>query len=61
MTSEPRKHPSGRPIRKPIKGVQSVWHVPLDGPVTPRLQKQEGASAIGFTANLAAERDWDRE
>lgn len=49
-----------KPIHRPQYGVQSIWRIPGDGPVIPRLQKQEGARAIGFTARLTSE-DFDDE
>jgi len=42
-----------KPIRRPQVGVRSIWRIPDDGPVIPRLQKREGAMAIGFTARIA--------
>lgn len=46
------KHPSGRPIRKPVvKRSEPVWHCPLTEPAVPRLRKPAKgpvADAIGF-------------
>jgi hypothetical protein len=51
------RHPSEKPVRYPKIGVCSIWRVPGDGPVIPRLQKPEGVHAIGFTARICAEDD----
>lgn len=41
------QHPSGRPKRdQNVKG-QTIWRVPLDGYVTPRLRDNH-TDAIGF-------------
>jgi hypothetical protein len=45
---DPRRHPSGKPIRRTERVGCSLWRVPNDGPVIPRLQRQE-TGAIGFT------------
>lgn len=45
----PQKHPSGRPVRKiEVKG-RSIWRVPDEGPVTPRLRDdRKPRDQIGF-------------
>lgn len=55
--TERKPHPSGRPIRKGQYGVKSIYRVPEDGPVIPRLREQRTAQAIGFTARICAEDD----
>lgn len=52
-----KQHPSGRPIREGRVVARSVWRVPDDGYVTPRLRERHGAQAIGFTASLYSEAD----
>jgi hypothetical protein len=52
MTDRRPQHPSGRPIHQPKIGVRSIWRIPDTGPVTPGLQRQETANAIGFMADL---------
>lgn len=49
-----KPHPSGRPIQRPAVGVKSIWRVPEDGYVTPRLRQSERTNAIGFTARIGA-------
>jgi hypothetical protein len=46
-----------KPIRRPKVGVRSLWRVPDEGPIIPRLQKKEGIQAIGFTAKLTSDDD----
>ena len=55
---ERKPHPSGRPIRQSKTGVKSIWRVPEDGYVLPRLRQGEPANAIGFTARICAS-DWN--
>lgn len=50
MQSNKPQHPSARPIRKDERKGHSIWRVPGDGPVLPRLQRKELQAAIGFTA-----------
>lgn len=57
MSEKRPQHPSGRPINRPKYGIKSIWRIPDVGPVTPGLQKKEGAYAVGFTARLCAEDD----
>jgi hypothetical protein len=55
MTDRRPQHPSGKPIRYPKIGVRSIWRIPDTGPVTPGLQKKEGAYAVGFTARILSD------
>lgn len=41
---------SSRLIRKDIRKTLSIWRVPGDGPVIPRLRTAEPKDAIGFCA-----------
>lgn len=48
---EPRLHPSGRPIRCGRTVGRTVWRVPDEGFVTPRLRlPRRDLSMIGFMA-----------
>lgn len=58
MAQRPQ-HPSGKPIRKPVWGVKSIWRIPDRGSVIPRLQMPATANAIGFTARICSEDDDD--
>lgn len=53
---EPRKHPSGRPKAREEYRRLSVYRVPSDGPVTPRLQRKV-TDAIGFRRFACADDD----
>lgn len=59
MSEKRPQHPSGRPISRPKCGIRSIWRIPDEGPVTPGLQKKEGAYAVGFTARICPEDDED--
>ena len=54
MTKRPQ-HPSGRPIKEQKQGVKSIWRVPEDGYVIPRLRDKGSINAIGFTARICAD------
>jgi hypothetical protein len=41
-----------KPISNLRVGVRSQYNPPLDGYVTPRLNRREGAYAVGFTASI---------
>lgn len=47
MTNRPQ-HPSGRPKRERRVVGRTIWRVPDDEYVTPRLKKSETKDAIGF-------------
>lgn len=57
MRPKGRSHPSGRPIRPTHIVGRSIWRIPDDGPVTPRLQKRHDTYAVGFTATFPTEDD----
>jgi len=42
-----------KPIRERAVGIVSRLNVPLDGPITPRLQRPQLTNAIGFTVDYA--------
>lgn len=56
MNDRPQ-HPSGKPKRERKVVGRSVWRVPEDGYVTPRLRKSETKDAIGFVHRFDDERD----
>jgi hypothetical protein len=57
MTDRHPRHPSEKPIRTSKWGVKSIFRIPDDGSVIPRLREQVGARAIGFTARIAPDDD----
>lgn len=61
MKFEPKlkPHPSGRPIPERCVGVRSIWRVPDEGPVTPRLRAEGLVQAIGFRAEIVSPDDDD--
>lgn len=60
MRPKGRAHPSGAPVRRDKIGVRSIWRVPDDGYVIPRLQPgRRETYAIGFTARICADDDGD--
>lgn len=50
-----REHPSGRPIRHIEKRGLSIWRVPEEGFVTPRLRQSLKTEAIGFLATASSD------
>lgn len=55
---KPRYHPSGRPMHNDRERGHSMWRVPPDEALTPRLRPgREQQNAIGFTARLTAPDD----
>lgn len=46
--SERPSHPSGKPIKREPRKSGSIWRVPVDGYVTPRLRQEQKPDAIGF-------------
>lgn len=53
------QHPSGKPKRALDTKRMSVYRVPLEGPVAPRLQRPALKDAIGFKYNPREEDDYD--
>jgi len=51
-----RPSPS-RPIRQQRIVGHSIWRVPGDGPVIPRLRREASVEAIGFVHNFDQEED----
>jgi hypothetical protein len=46
-----------KPVRTEERKPLSIYRPPLDGPVTPRLQKVNLQSAIGFHVSLPPQRE----
>lgn len=55
-----RPHPSGRPVRKSQKREPSIWRIPDDGYVTPRLRHRT-TDAIGFTHDFSEQKSSSHE
>jgi hypothetical protein len=51
------EHPSGKPKRERKVVGRSIWRVPEDGYVTPRLRKQDTKDAIGFVHRFDEDQD----
>lgn len=52
------RHPSGQPMTRERVVGRSIWRVPDDGPVTPRLRTpRRDLSLVGFTHSFASEDD----
>lgn len=51
------EYPGGRPVREPRVVGRSIWRVPDDGYVTPRLRKDSNIQAIGFVHQFDREQD----
>jgi hypothetical protein len=53
------RHPSDKPIRRDRETRLGFTRRPHDEPLTPGLRRREGASAIGFLADIANDREED--
>lgn len=57
MKSEPRKHPSGKPVRPEEKKRYALYVPSSTEPLTIGLRRDSGKSAIGFVHKFNIEED----